>query len=283
VGDEREPMDDQTRTVPITVVDAFTTEPFRGNPAAVCFLPEPASEDWMRAVAREMNLSETAYLVPVGGPDEQRWSLRWFTPEVEIDLCGHATLASAHVLAAQGALSAGAAARFETRSGELTARAEGARIVLDFPATPAAPAEQPAGLLEALGIDAARVQRTGRDSAYVVLQVDSADLVASLQPQYTALLDIDLRAVIVTARGGANGVDITSRVFGPAVGIDEDPVTGSAHCLLAPWWADELGTTVLRAHQASPRGGDLEVRLLDDRVELVGSAVTVWTGEILAP
>jgi len=274
-------MDDQTR--PITVVDAFTTEPFRGNPAAVCFLDAEPPEDWMRAVAREMNLSETAYLVPVGPAADRRWSLRWFTPEVEIDLCGHATLASAHVLAALGALADGATARFDTRSGELTARSEDGRIVLNFPATPAEPADPPDGLLDALGLKPEQVQGSGRDDAYVVVQVDAPTTVVGLDPDFGAFLDADLRAAIVTARGGPNGADITSRVFGPAVGIDEDPVTGSAHCLLAPWWAPQLGTTVIQAHQASARGGDLEVRLLGDRVELLGHAVTVWQGEILAP
>jgi PhzF family phenazine biosynthesis protein len=286
-ADEREPMigDNITSlaTVPITVVDAFTTEPFRGNPAAICFLDEPAPEPWMRAVAREMNLSETAYLVPARDPAASRWSLRWFTPEVEIDLCGHATLASAHVLAERGALPPGTTARFDTRSGELTARRDADRIVLDFPATPATATALPDGLLGALGLADDEVEAAGRNDAYVVLQIGDPTRVEALAPDFGALRAVDVRAVVVTARGRANGPDITSRVFGPAVGIDEDPVTGSAHCLLAPWWADQLGRTVLQAHQASPRGGDMEVRLVGDRVELVGSAVTVWRGDILAP
>jgi PhzF family phenazine biosynthesis protein len=275
-------MDDQTHTVPITVVDAFTAEPFRGNPAAVCFLEAPAPEEWMQAVAREMNLSETAYLVPLGSPADRHWSLRWFTPETEVDLCGHATLASSHVLAAAGAL-AGGPARFDTRSGELQARREGDRLVLDFPATPAEPARPPNGLLEALGVAPDQVRACGEVSFFIVIEVDSPDIVRSLEPDFGAVLRAETRAIVVTAPGGPNGAAITSRVFGPGVGIDEDPVTGAAHCILGPWWAERLGTNVLKAHQASARGGDLEVRLLGDRVELVGRAVTVWTGQILAP
>src|SRR5262245_13074924 len=275
-------MDDQTRSVPITVVDAFTAEPFRGNPAAVCFLEAPPPEEWMQAVAREMNLSETAYLVPLGNPGDRRWSLRWFTPEIEVDLCGHATLASSHVLAAAGALTAGPA-RFETRSGELRARQEADRLVLDFPAPPAGPAEPPDGLLDALGLTPDQVRACGQVSFFIVIEVDAPEVVRKLAPDFGAVLRAETRAIVVTAPGGTNGADITSRVFGPGVGIDEDPVTGAAHCILGPWWADRLGTTVIQAHQASARGGDLEVRLQGDRVELVGHAVTVWRGEILAP
>jgi PhzF family phenazine biosynthesis protein len=266
-------------TVGITVIDAFTTVPFAGNPAAVCLLDEPAPESWMRAVAAEMNLSETAYLVPAG---EHRWALRWFTPEAEVDLCGHATLASARFLADAGAFGAGDTARFDTRSGELRARLDGGRVVLDFPATPAAPTDPPAGLLEALGLAPDQVVAVGRGDFFVLVEVARPAEVTGLEPDPRALRGVDTRATIVTAPGGVDGADITSRVFGPAVGIDEDPVTGSAHCMLGPWWAPRLGTTI-QAHQASARSGRMEVRVLDDRVELVGDAVAVSWGEIVGP
>lgn len=277
-------MDDQSRTVQIIVVDAFTTQPFAGNPAAVCFLGQPAPEAWMRAVAREMNLSETAFLVPTkGSRDRLHYDLRWFTPEVEVDLCGHATLAAAHVLAAQEYyLLTGGTAYFQTRSGELRARLDPAGLVLDFPATPAQPTGPPEGLLDALGLYEREVDAVGRGEFYVVVQIADPTRVKSIAPDFAALRQVDTRATIVTARTGPTS--ITSRVFGPAVGIDEDPVTGSAHCLLGPWWAAQLGTKTMRAHQASARGGELEVRVQPhERVELVGSAVTVWQGEIVGP
>lgn len=266
-----------------TVVDAFTDRPFRGNPAAICLLGEAAPEDWMRAVAAEMNLSETAYLVPLGAPDDHRWNLRWFTPTVEIDLCGHATLAAAHVLATDGHLPEGAAAAFDTRSGELRARREEDRTVLDFPAARAERVPVDPALIDALGLAPDDVVAAGRSGPDHLLEVRDPDVVRGLGPDFRALRAVAPHVVTVTAPGDDGPFDCVSRVFGPAVGIDEDPVTGSAHCLLATWWSGQLGRTTLQAHQASARGGELEVRLLDHRVELVGHAVVVSTGDILGP
>lgn len=260
----------------IVQVDAFTTVKFRGNPAAVCVLEGDADKRWMSDVAREMNLSETAFLRRLDGG---AWSLRWFTPAVEVDLCGHATLASAHVLWQDGLAGAGDVLRFETRSGTLTARRKGDDIVLDFPAEPAAPAAAPRTLLDALGVtdDVA----TGRNRFDWLVELPSAERVRALTPDMKLLATVDMRGVIMTARADDDEHDFVSRWFGPQSGVDEDPVTGSAHCCLAPWWAERLGRTQLRGYQASARGGTVGVRLLGDRVELTGSAVTVMVGELV--
>lgn len=258
----------------ITQVDAFTATPFAGNPAAVCVLPEPGDAAWMQQVAREMNLAETAFLYRQEG-----FSLRWFTPMVEVDLCGHATLASAHVLWEEGYLSADESARFHTRSGLLTATRDGAWINLDFPATPAAPAEAPADLIEALGASALWIGKTPWD--YLV-EVDSEATVRALAPDFTRLARVPARGVIVTSRSAAPDYDFVSRFFGPAVGVNEDPVTGSAHSALTPYWAERLGKTEMTAYQASARGGVLRVRLNGERVIIAGQAVTVLRGELLS-
>lgn len=253
-------------------VDAFTSEPFRGNPAAVCF-PERDDDAWLQRVAAEMNLSETAFLWK---RDDGAYRLRWLTPEVEVDLCGHATLASAHVLYETGRLRSEDIARFATRSGELSARRVGDAIELDFPATPATEHEPPPGLLEALGVEG-RVSKTRFD--YLV-ELASEDDVRGARPDYAALRGIGVRGVMITARG--RDTDIVSRFFAPGSGIDEDPVTGSAHCALAPYWSERLGKRQLVAHQASARGGTLQVELAGDRVKLRGHAVTVLRGQLLA-
>jgi PhzF family phenazine biosynthesis protein len=255
-------------------VDAFTNRPFAGNPAGVCILPAPASESWMRQVAMEMNLSETAFLVPV----EDGYNLRWFTPASEIDLCGHATLASAHTLWETGLLEPGEEARFHTRSGLLTAVRRGSWIELDFPVTPPAEAELPAGLAEALG---AQPRYTVRSRFDYLLELESAQVVRSLRPDYTAISRLPVRGVIVTSLADTPEYDIVSRFFAPAEGVNEDPVTGSAHCSLAPYWSKKLGKTELRAYQASPRGGELVVRLEGERVKLIGQAVTVLKSELV--
>jgi PhzF family phenazine biosynthesis protein len=260
----------------IVQVDAFTDEPFRGNPAAVCVLERPRTDAWMAAVAQEMNLSETAFLEARGDV----WSLRWFTPAVEVDLCGHATLASAHALWSEGH-SADAVLRFETRSGTLTARREGDAIVLDFPAEPAEERTPPDGLLAALGLE--RVLATGRNRFDWLVQVDNGAVVRALRPDMRALAAHDMRGVIVTAAGDDGVHDFVSRWFGPQSGVDEDPVTGSAHCCLGPWWAARLGRTELRGWQASARGGSVGVRVRGSRVELIGRAVTVVRGELAVP
>jgi predicted PhzF superfamily epimerase YddE/YHI9 len=260
--------------VRIVQVDAFTDRAFAGNPAAVCVLREPAPEQWMRDVAREMNLSETAFLIP----QDDGFQLRWLTPSVEVDLCGHATLASAHVLWEDGHLRPGAQARFHTRSGLLLADKRGDWIQLDFPATPATPAEPPPGLLDALG---GKPLSSGRTRFDCLVEYGSEAEIRGLAPDFTALRKAGARGVIVTAPAKTPGFDFVSRFFAPGSGVDEDPVTGSAHCCLGPYWAGRLGKTEFRAYQASARGGVLRVVLSGDRVLLGGQAVTVLRGEML--
>ncbi|MGA2771920.1 MAG: PhzF family phenazine biosynthesis protein [Bryobacteraceae bacterium] len=263
----------------IVQVDAFTARPFAGNPAAVCVLREAPPEQWMRDVAREMNLSETAFLTPRDGG----FNLRWFTPAVEVDLCGHATLASAHVLWEDGHLPAGRQARFHTRSGLLLAGRRGDWIELDFPAKAGSPAEAPPDLLPALGVQARFVARNQFD--YLV-EVESEETLRAMTPDFTALRKVPVRGVIVTSRPGRPPgpaeFDFVSRFFAPAAGVDEDPVTGSAHCALGPYWAERLGKSEFTAYQASARGGVVRVRLNGDRVILGGQAVTVMRGELAA-
>ncbi len=258
---------------PIVQVDAFTDRPFAGNPAAVCILDAPREEPWMRDVAVEMNLSETAFLHRV----DDGWSLRWFTPAVEVDLCGHATLASAHVLWQDGLLAPDAEARFHTRSGLLTAVRRGDWISMDFPAKPEQPAPAPDGLEQALGV---RPVYTGRSLFDWVVEVESEAVVRAVAPDMGLLAKVDTRGVIVTARGEGGGYDFVSRFFAPRVGVPEDPVTGSAHCALAPFWAARLGRDELTGFQASRRGGTVQVRVAGDRVMLGGQAVTVMRGEL---
>lgn len=260
--------------VALRQVDAFTDTAFCGNPAAVCLLESPAPADWMQRVAAEMNLSETAFLVPRA----DGFDLRWFTPATEVELCGHATLASAHVLWEIGGLGLDQTARFHTRSGLLTAEREGAWIVLDFPATPPEPAEAPPGLIEALGVEPQRVARSRFD--YLV-EVAGEEIVRGLKPDSRALSRVPARGVIVTARSEEEEVDFVSRFFAPTVGVDEDPVTGSAHCSLAPYWRARLGRDALVGYQASARGGLVRVRVEGERVRLAGQAVTVLQGELL--
>jgi PhzF family phenazine biosynthesis protein len=256
-------------------VDAFTDVPFRGNPAAVCFLEGAREDGWLAAVAAEMNLSETAF---VTARDDGDFNLRWFTPVVEVDLCGHATLAAAHALWEMGY--GGEALRFHTRSGVLAARREDGAVVLDFPAEPAVAAAAPSGLLAALGVTAEAV--VARNRFDYLVELDSAAAVRALQPEFERLSQIDTRGVVVTALSDDDDADFISRWFGPRVGVPEDPVTGSAHCCLAPWWAQRLDRDVLRGYQASARGGHVGVRVRGDRVELVGRAVTVLRGELVA-
>ncbi len=258
---------------PLYQVDAFASEAFSGNPAAVCMLPSGSvvDEAWMQAVAAEMNLSETAFVTP--GNDG--FGLRWFTPVTEVDLCGHATLAAAHVLWEHGALHADEEARFHTASGLLTAAAAAGWITLDFPALPCEAAELPAALLDAVG---AVATAAGRSSFDWLVEVASEAVVRDLSPDFARLRDMDARGVIVTARGDDDRVDFVSRFFAPAAGIDEDPVTGSAHCVLAPYWSHKLSKTCLVAHQVSARRGVVRVQVLGDRVALSGQAITVIEG-----
>lgn len=259
----------------IIQVDAFTAEPFRGNPAAVCVLPQPAGEGWMQNVAREMNLSETAFLYP----QAEGFNLRWFTPATEVELCGHATLASAHVLWEMGHLPTGAQARFYTHSGLLTARRDGGWIEMDFPAEPAAEASPPPNLLKALGVTS--TYYVGKNRFDYLVEVDSEETVRHLQPDMALLNTVDCRGVIVTSRASTPGYDFVSRCFAPQVGVPEDPVTGSAHCCLGPFWQSQFKKDAFVAYQASARGGVVRVRVNRDRVILGGQAVTIWRGELV--
>jgi predicted PhzF superfamily epimerase YddE/YHI9 len=260
--------------VGIVQVDAFTNRPFAGNPAAVCVLPAPPVESWMRDVAREMNLSETAFLTP----ENNGYRLRWFTPSVEVDLCGHATVASAHVLWEDGHLAPETQAKFYTRSGVLLADRRGDWIELDFPAKLSSAVDPPPGMLEALGTKVKAVLRNQFD--YLV-ELESEAAVREVSPDHTALKKVQARGIIVTAPASTSGYDFISRFFAPGSGIDEDPVTGSAHCALGPYWAERMGKTEFTAYQASPRGGVVRVRLNGDRVLLGGQAVTVMRAQLL--
>jgi PhzF family phenazine biosynthesis protein len=258
----------------ITQVDAFTDTPFAGNPAAVCLLSAPRDEGWMQSVAREMNLSETAFLVK----RDDGFALRWFTPAVEVALCGHATLASAHVLWEEGHLPAQSQARFHTKSGLLTGDRAGEWIELDFPAKREEPATVPPGLAEALGVTPKYV---GKNQFDYLVEVDAEDTVRRLAPDHAGLAALPVRGVIVTSRASSPGYDFVSRFFAPGAGVPEDPVTGSAHCALGPFWQARLGKSDFTAYQASPRGGTVRVRVAGDRVKLGGKAVTVLRGELL--
>ena len=264
----------------LVVVDAFTDRPFAGNPAAVCVLEKPADEVWMAAVAREMNLSETAFL----HPENDGYRLRWLTPVAEVKLCGHATLASAHVLWESRRRAPEADLHFYTHSGRLTARRSDGRIRLDFPRREPVAAEAPAGLAQALGAEMVAVYRVAED---LLVELVSAEAVRGLAPDVSALSRAAPRGVIVTARSDEPRFDFVSRFFAPAVGIPEDPVTGAAHTGLAPFWAARLGKTALVGYQASARGGvvavDVGPEVGADRVVLAGQAVTVSRVELLFP
>lgn len=262
--------------VTIYQVDSFTDRAFGGNPAGVCLLEAAGDERWMHNVAREMNLSETAFLVARG----EGFDLRWFTPAVEVDLCGHATLASAHVLWESGVVAPDKAANFQTKSGRLSCRREGDWIAMDFPATPAEACAAPAGLAEALGCIPRFVGKTAYD---LLVEVESETVVRAMRPDFGAIAALPLRGVMVTSVAeGGSGFDFVSRFFGPAVGINEDPVTGSAHCALGPYWAEKLGKQEMVAYQASARGGVVRVAPRGSRVVLGGQAVTVMRCELLA-
>jgi PhzF family phenazine biosynthesis protein len=255
-------------------VDAFTKTPFAGNPAGVCILDEPKDDNWMQSVAREMNLSETAFLQK----QVQGYYLRWFTPTVEVELCGHATLASAHVLWETGNLEPGLQASFYTLSGLLTANRMGDWIEMNFPAKPEEPTLAPPRLIEALGI---AVKYIGKSQFDYLVEVESEEIVRSIKPDFSLLMSVAARGVIVTSLAGSDEYDFVSRFFAPKVGVNEDPVTGSAHCCLSPFWSKRVGKNELVGYQASARGGIVKVRLGGDRVYLQGQAVTVLRGELV--
>lgn len=260
----------------IVQIDAFTDRAFRGNPAAVCRLTNFPEAREMQILAREMNLSETAFLKPV----DDGYQLRWFTPTVEVDLCGHATLASAHFLWESGELSHEAEARFQTRAGLLTARRRDHWIEMDFPSQPPVAAEPPSGLLRAAAVDPRFV---GRNDSDWLIEVESEQAVLGLEPDIHRLGEICERGLMVTGVTDSESYDFVSRFFAPAAGVPEDPVTGSAHCCLGPYWAQRLDKTELVGYQASSRGGVVRMRIRGDRIILGGQAVTVMHGEVTVP
>lgn len=264
-------------------IDSFTDRAFSGNPAAVCLLQDTAPESWMQALAAEMNLSETAFCYPLA--QERRYNLRWFTPKLEVDLCGHATLATTLALREEGAVKTGETVYFITRSGELRATLTDSGITLDFPAIAVTPAPCPEGLMQALGLKSAPLYSAiaGTDRLLLIAVQDISHLI----PDFPALIPYAKRCVIVTAAVDKTGktwpgVDFVSRCFGPAAGINEDPVTGSVHCALGPFWKERLNKNPLRAYQCSSRGGGMEVEVLGERVMLTGQAVVVFK-TILGP
>lgn len=257
------------------IVDAFTNQPFKGNPAAVVPLESWKDDTWLQNVAMEMNLSETAFLVP----NSQGYDLRWFTPTIEVDLCGHATIASSVALAHLGNLADGSAVAFSTRSGVLSAKRKGSKIQLDFPALPARPCDPPAGLLESLNV---KPKYVGRSTFDYLVEVESESVVRGLKPDMTKLGTVECRGLIVTARSDDPEFDFVSRFFAPAVGVDEDPVCGSAHCCLAPYWSERLGKTEMIGHQVSARSGIIFVEVRGDRVMLGGEGVIFASGEFAA-
>ena len=257
------------------VVDAFTNRPFRGNPAAVVLLDQWQADSWLQNVALEMNLAETAFFVPLG----RGYHLRWFTPKTEVDLCGHATIASALVLAHLGKLPDGADVAFTTRSGVLGASRKGSQIQLNFPALPVEPCEPPPDLLEALHV---KPRYVGQSIFDFLAEVDSESVLRGLSPDLRRLVAVKFRGLIVTARSDDPQFDFVSRFFAPAVGVDEDPVCGSAHCCLAPYWGERLSKTEMVAYQASARGGVVFVEVRGERVILGGEGVIFATGELAA-
>jgi PhzF family phenazine biosynthesis protein len=255
-------------------VDSFTDKPFSGNPAGVCIMDELQDESWMQNVAREINLSETAFL----HKQAEGYNLRWFTPAVEVELCGHATLASAHVLWEIGLLEQGDQAIFHTLSGLLAANQKGKWIEMNFPAKIEEPTIAPAGLIEALGVP---VKYVGKNQFDYLVEVESEDIVRNIKPDFGLLLSVAARGIIVTSLADSDEYNFVSRFFAPNVGVYEDPVTGSAHCCLSPFWSERLGKDELVGYQASARGGVVKVRYAGDRVYLGGQAVTVLRGELV--
>ena len=259
---------------PIVQVDAFTDTPFSGNPAAVCILPAQVDAQWMQRVAAEMNLSETAFVVK----QEVGYGLRWFTPVCEVDLCGHATLASAHVLWEGGHLGSDETVIFHTKSGVLTCEQKDEWIEMNFPISRESPAAPPDALVEGLGFTPRYV---GKSEFDFLVEAESEAAIRDMAPDFQVLENVTMRGCIVTARSDDSRYDFVSRFFSPGVGVKEDPVTGSAHCCLGPFWAKRLKKEELTAYQVSTRGGVVRMRILGDRIILGGKAVTVLQGDLL--
>lgn len=274
--------------IPLYHVDAFTKEPFKGNPAAVCFLEQPFKDNVLGAIAAEMNLSETAFLrkLAKSDKDQQFFSLRWFTPKMEVDLCGHATLATAAVLFYEIRIPA-AEVSFETRSGTLTARPEDGGILLDLPSYETTPASPDRSFLEAVGINDFISAHFSEKTGDLLILLENEETLTNLKPDFERMKSIGtkekIEGVIVTSKGHAP-YDFVSRFFAPCLGIDEDPVTGAAHTVLGPFWSKKLGKKEMLAYQASQRGGELTVKILSpDRVGLIGNAVIISKGELYLP
>lgn len=261
--------------IPIYQVDAFTEKPFAGNPAAVCFLDSARDDSWLQNVAAEMNLAETAFLIE----KEDGFSLRWFTPAIEVDLCGHATLASAHALWETGKCDATGKIVFHTRSVILEAIREDSEIVLDFPNEAASDSSAPNGLLDALGVS--QTLFVGKNRFDFLIELETEETLKALTPDFREIAKLDVRGVIVTTRSSSKEFDFVSRYFAPGAGIDEDPVTGSAHCCLGPYWANKLDRQELTGFQASARGGIVRVKVEEGRVKLKGKAITVLKGSLV--
>lgn len=254
-------------------VDAFTTEAFGGNPAAVCILEEEKEDSWLQNLASEMNLSETAFLYS----QEEGYNLRWFTPQTEIDLCGHATLASAHVLWETDRLEEEEIAKFQTHSGLLKAEKNAGWIELDFPAQTEEEVQPPAELIEALEVEPEYV---GRSKFDYLIEVENEGIISDLSPNFSLLCQVETRGVIVTSRSKSDKYDFASRFFAPGIGVNEDPATGSSHCCLGPFWQKKLGKDELLACQLSDRGGSLKVEVNNNRVHLGGKAATIFAGQL---
>ncbi|MEZ5334591.1 MAG: PhzF family phenazine biosynthesis protein [Methanolobus sp.] len=256
-------------------VDAFTDKPFQGNPAGVCILDKPADEKWMQNVAKEMAVSETAFLYP----EKDGHNLRWFAPGAEVDMCGHATLASAHILWEKGFAGKNETLSFFTKSGLLKASLNNEWIELDFPELPENETEAPEGLLEALGVEKAAY--IGKNAFDYLVELESEEEIRNMKPDFSRLTKIKCRGISVTSVSSSGEYDFVSRFFAPSIGIAEDPVTGSAHCCLGPYWTKKLNGNSFTAHQASERGGYMKVQVMGKRVLISGKAVTVIEGRIL--
>ena len=265
----------------VVQVDAFTDRPFGGNPAAVCITPSPIAAEKMQAIAAEMNLSETVFLYPLGSSDADGFSIRWFTPVTEVALCGHATLASAHVLWSEGYLSADTAIKFKSQSGWLGAQLKDGWIELDFPAQPTHPTHVMPQLITSLCCQG-DIRTVTKSEVNYLVETHSEQSVREMTPNFAALQKLPVQGVIVTAAAENAPYDFVSRYFAPAAGINEDPVTGSAHTSLAPYWQEKLGKSTMIAQQVSKRGGVIKVSCTDQgRVLISGQAVTVLKGELL--
>jgi PhzF family phenazine biosynthesis protein len=268
-------------------VDAFTDVPFGGNPAGVCILEKPLAVKLMQSIATEMNLSETAFAVKKTDSaiqDQEEFDLRWFTPTVEMDLCGHATLATARILFDEYGVK-GETIRFATKSGELALSRNGDRLSMDFPADPTDRIEIPDDVLKAFDIDKAIETGRSRRMGMPLIEVASAEILRSLKPNFNRILDLgdEFGSAVVTARSDESRFDFISRFFGPKLGINEDPVTGAAHTVLGPYWGEKLGKTELKSYQASARGGEVDLNVRGDRIDLIGQAVVVLEGEMEIP